>query len=103
MTWKKGQSGNPNGRPKDGKSWASVLDKIGDELIKAQGDGMSRKEAICRILFKKASKGDMAAINAIMDRIDGKPHTKQDVDVTTGGEKLNTIQRVVIDGGDATD
>jgi hypothetical protein len=28
--WKKGQSGNPTGRPKDGESWASIIKVVGD-------------------------------------------------------------------------
>ena len=28
--WKKGQSGNPAGRPKDGESWAAIIKSVGD-------------------------------------------------------------------------
>lgn len=28
--WKKGQSGNPAGRPKDGESWAAIVKAVGD-------------------------------------------------------------------------
>lgn len=28
--WKKGQSGNPKGRPKDGESWAGIIKSVGD-------------------------------------------------------------------------
>jgi hypothetical protein len=28
--WKKGQSGNPKGRPKDGESWSAIIKAVGD-------------------------------------------------------------------------
>jgi hypothetical protein len=28
--WKKGQSGNPKGRPKDGESWAAIIKAVGE-------------------------------------------------------------------------
>ena len=83
----KGRTNNPNGRPKDGTSWASVLDKMCDEPIKAGDMTMSKKEAICRKLLKLASEGERWAIEALMDRIDGKP--KQVVDQTTRNVSVN--------------
>jgi hypothetical protein len=73
MPFQKGQSGNPNGRPSQGKSWKDLLNKIGEEVIQVQKKGMSRKEAICRVLYKNAANGDQPAINALMDRMEGKP------------------------------
>lgn len=90
MPFKKGQSGNPVGRPADGKSWAAVLDKLCDEEVKAGSMTMTKKEAICRKLLKLASEGEKWAIEALMDRIDGKP--KQIVDQTTRNVAVNIGQ-----------
>jgi hypothetical protein len=79
MPFKKGQSGNPAGRPKEGTSWAAVLEKIGGEKLK--GSDLTKKEAVARKLWAEAAKGQPWAINALMDRLDGKP--KQVVDQTT--------------------
>lgn len=87
----KGQSGNPNGRPPTGKTWGDVLKRIGEEPIKA-GDpnSMEKKEAVARKLWAEAAKGEAWAINALMDRIDGKPRQSidQTVDHTSKGEKV---------------
>ncbi len=91
MPFKKGVSGNPAGRPKEGTSWAAVLDKIGGEKIK--GGELTKKEAVARKLWAEAAKGQPWAINALMDRLDGKP--KQVVDQTT------RQVAIVIDGEDA--
>ena len=96
MAFKKGQSGNPAGRPADGKSWAAVLDKLCDEEVKAGSMTMTKKEAICRKLLKLASEGERWAIEALMDRIDGKPKQVSEVDHTTGHESFNKIERVIV-------
>jgi len=88
--WKKGQSGNPKGRPRKGSSFAEILREIGEQEYK---DDMSRMEAMSYKLWSEASKGHQWAITALMDRIDGKP--KQIVDQTTRNVNVS------IDGEDA--
>ena len=83
----KGRTNNPNGRPKDGKSWSAVLDKMCDETITAGNMTITKKEAICRKLLQLASSGERWAIEALMDRIEGKP--KQVVDQTTRNVAVN--------------
>jgi hypothetical protein len=95
MGFKKGQSGNPNGRPKDGTSWAAVLDKLCNEEIKIGEITMTKREAICRKLLKLASEGERWAIEALMDRIDGKP--KQQIEQ----HNENTGTTIVIHRDDA--
>ncbi len=41
--------------------------------IKAAGSDNIKLREIARILLEKAAEGDMQAINAVMDRLDGKP------------------------------
>lgn len=77
--WKPGQSGNPNGRPKKGKTLSDILEKHGAKrIVKTTGpDGeikyISQKEALAKKLWELAITGDVAAIKYIYDRIDGKP------------------------------
>jgi hypothetical protein len=89
MAFQKGQSGNPNGRPADGTSWAAVLEKIGGETIVSGKETLTKKEAVARKLWGEAAKGEAWAINALMDRLDGKP--RQAIDHTTKGEMVNSI------------
>jgi hypothetical protein len=57
----KGTSGNKNGRPKKGTAMTDVLASMVD------------KEAIAAKLLELASKGDVAALKYVYDRIDGTP------------------------------
>jgi len=81
MTFVKGVSGNPNGRPKDGESWAGMLSKICNEIDGE--DALTRKEIICRKLIAEASRGEQWAVQALIDRIDGKSKISIDQNVTT--------------------
>jgi len=79
--FKKGQSGNPNGRPK--------LPDISEALAKIladEKDGRTALEQTLLALRAKAVRGDIRAAEALLDRAFGKP--KQSVDHTTGGDKL---------------
>lgn len=61
--WKKGQSGNPNGRPK-GRSMTAELER---QL--ASGDTM---EKIVKATLLLAAKGNGVALRTVWDRIDGR-------------------------------
>ena len=72
--FKKGKSGNPNGRPK--------LPDIREALVKVLSDeqeGMTALEAILKVLRKRAIKGDIRAIKELLDR--GYGQSKQSIEV----------------------
>lgn len=76
MGWQKGESGNPNGRPRRGKTLTDILKKHArkrDVEIEGEDKKMSRKEALARALWDMALRGYFPAIKYIYDRIDGKP------------------------------
>lgn len=58
--FKKGQSGNPSGRPKGSKNKASLLAK---ELIEAE------TESIIKKLIEIAKEGDLQAIKLVIERL----------------------------------
>jgi hypothetical protein len=68
MVWKKGESGNPQGRAIE-KPFADALRME----IKAAGDNSKKLREIASKLLEKASEGDMQAINCLADRLDGRP------------------------------
>lgn len=72
MPWEKGQSGNPEGARVKARRFAAVLDRalIQDEL-KAAEDQRLRK-GIEKVL-DKAAEGDLASLQMLADRLDGKP------------------------------
>jgi hypothetical protein len=74
--FKKGQSGNPKGRPKKIPELQQLLANVlGDEK-----DGKSAAEAILMALRAKATKGDVRAAEVLLNRAYGLP--KQSVEQT---------------------
>jgi hypothetical protein len=65
MTFKKGQSGNPGGKPKE-------LKEIQLEARKMSFDALKTLETICNSV-KSPAAARVAAANAILDRAYGKP------------------------------
>lgn len=75
---KKGDPGqNPAGRPKGSPNLSTVLKAMLEEKIDVRMDNgkIEKKkfmDVVIRKLIKKASDGDVRAIQEIFDRIDGK-------------------------------
>lgn len=79
--------GDPNinreGRPPKGQSFTDVLNKILRETVNVNGTEMEKKEAIMRVLVREASNGQQWAVNALMDRIEGKPRQQIEQTIQT--------------------
>jgi Family of unknown function (DUF5681) len=76
-SWKKGQSGNPGGRPK-----RLITDAYEAQLIQpVKGDNQKRTyaELIAAAQIRKALRGNTMAAKEVTDRIEGK--TRQAADV----------------------
>ena len=77
--WKKGESGNPKGRPKGSKNrstiakkWLQVLQETKNPLT-LESEELSQEDVITLALLKKAAKGDVNAYKALMDSGYGSP------------------------------
>ena len=68
--FKKGQSGNPKGRPKRAKCIPDILRKITAEKDKS---GVTKLNLILNNVVNEAIKGDTWSIQFIADRMEGKP------------------------------
>jgi hypothetical protein len=90
----KGQSGNPNGRPKK----LPELDKLMAEVLGEEKDGITAAKAILNMLRGKAAKGDIKAAQLLLDRAYGK--SKQNIDITTQGEKVTVPTIIFTKDGD---
>lgn len=85
--FKKGQSGNPNGKPKGAKSFSTLFDiairKIAQEEKISPNDA---EMALFERAYLEAKKGNFNYFKDIMDRRFGPPI--KSIDLTTGGESL---------------
>ena len=91
--WEKGESGNPNGRPKGAKNrstiaryWLDVNQKLKNPLTGSE-ETMSQEDLMTLALIKKAREGDVNAYKALMDSGYGAPvqqieQTNTDIDLS---------------------
>jgi len=86
-SYKKGQSGNPKGKPKGtlnrstiAKKWLEVLSQ--EELEDGQVKWLSNEEAMTLSLIKKARNGDVNAYKALMDSAYGTAKDTVDINST---------------------
>ncbi len=83
--WKKGESGNPNGRRN------AYTDLIKDfSFLKV--DDKERREIVVAKLFQLAERGDLNAIRFIVERLEGKA-----LEIQERTTKSEPIQVMVID------
>jgi hypothetical protein len=77
--FKKGQTGNPNGRPRK----LPELDKLLADVLGEEKDGITAGEAILKALRAKATKGDVRAAEVLLDRAYGKAKQTTETNITT--------------------
>ena len=70
--WKKGQSGNPNGRKN------AYTDLIKEFSFTKVGD-KERRDIIVNKLFQLAERGDLNSIKFIVERLEGKSRETREV------------------------
>jgi hypothetical protein len=86
--FKKGQSGNPNGRPKK----LPELDKLLADVLGEEKDGLTAAEAILKKLRQMATTGNLRAAEILLDRGYGK--ARQSVDHSHSADD-NTLRIIV--------
>jgi hypothetical protein len=108
--WQKGESGNPNGRPKkvvlslkkEGYKLAEINDTIQllcsmtlEELKKVWDNPKTTalEKTIIAALRKGIEKGQLVNVETLLNRVYGKP--KESVDITTAGEQINSPKVIV--------
>ena len=92
--WKKGESGNPAGRPPgipNAKTrYKRLLELTSKKTNPVTGleEEFTQLELMDMALFKKALSGNINAYKELLDRLEGK--AQQSVDITTDGESLKS-------------
>ncbi len=76
--WKKGESGNPKGRPKKLPDLNILLAEVLGEQTK---NGKTAAQQILAALRTRAKRGDVRAAEVLLERAYGK--VKQDMNLTT--------------------
>jgi len=82
------------GRPKKLPS----IDLLMAEVLGEEKDGITAAQAILNMLRGKAAKGDIKAAQLLLERAYGK--SKQNIDITTQGEKVTVPTIVFTKDGD---
>ena len=105
--FKKGESGNPAGRPKGArnrstiaKKWLEMEEKVKNPIT-GQDEKLEQQDIMTLALIKKARLGDVQAYKELMDSGYGKGIIQ--TDHTTLGDKIDTAAPIinlnVIDSG----
>ena len=91
--WKKGQSGNPSGKPKGARSFKTILNNYLDKTLKSKNPfegktaDIPAREIMMLKLIGEGLKGNLTAIRYVCDMIDGP--IKQVVDVNQSGDDID--------------
>lgn len=87
--WGQGQSGNPNGRPKGQRNYATIYREALKKIAESQNMTAEEiEELMVQSGLKKAIRGDYNFYRDTMDRLHGKPLQK--TDFTSQGEKVQS-------------
>jgi len=91
--WEKGQSGNPNGRPKRGETWADIINRVSEELHgkSAKTKKQAIIENVIRMALGKDKKAALAATKYLSERTDGKPAETVSIKGVVRDERLKDI------------
>ena len=97
-SYKKGQSGNPKGKPKGtlnrstiAKKWLEVLSQ--EELEDGEVKWLSNEESITLALIRKARNGDVNAYKALMDSAYGT--AKDTVDINSNEKRSIDFNQLI--------
>ena len=73
--FQKGRSGNPKGRPKGSKNFATLLAEALDEKVSLTEDGrrrrITKRELVIKQLVNKSASADLRAIKQLTDIVQG--------------------------------
>jgi ferritin-like metal-binding protein YciE len=94
--FKKGQSGNPKGRPK-----LPDLKEAIAKVLANEKDGITALEEILKALYSKAKKGDVRAAQELLDRGFGK--SSQYIDHASTDGSMSPRPNIIVHTNEAQD
>ena len=97
--WEKGTSGNPGGKKKGTLNLATTFEEalLRQVTVSLEGDKtvISVLEALVMRLLDGGLKGNIKAINSILDRIERLIRSERKQDTETNKEDIEILQRVL--------
>jgi hypothetical protein len=95
----KGQSGNPKGRPKGSRNFATVIQDELKKRVAVTEDGkrkkITKREAVAKQLVNKAAAGDHRAIPILLNET--RPHETDAASVATRSEAMSPEDQAVME------
>lgn len=111
MPFKKGQTGNPNGRPVKNRALTQILETAGNTKIEYGDKATTRKRVLSQLLWQVATTGKaqfpdgtalevapqdwFGVVKFLYTHIDGP--AKTELDVTSNGETIIPILKTGMD------
>ena len=89
-TFKKGESGNPNGRPKKGLAISDILETIG---ARSHSKDKTMKERVLEVVYDSALEGDLNCAKFIADRTEGTALQKMSVTTNEPVQVLKIVDQ----------
>jgi hypothetical protein len=83
-SWKPGQSGNPRGRPPNEQTIANALREVGNRIDPATGKRNVLR--LAEVAYELGLGGNVAAINFISERVEGKAISVLDMKINRSGD-----------------
>ena len=99
--FKKGQSGNPKGRPVGSKNRSSIVKKCLETVEKAKNpisgelEDLSQEDMITLAILKKARTGDVRAYKELMDSLYGTAKDTIDINASTTGIDFDELMEAM--------
>ncbi len=93
-SWKKGQSGNPKGRPKKADCLTSLLKEEIEKIDPDDKENRTHKEMIIVATMRLAKEGNSTALKEVWERMDGKVKDKLEVDNKRDSKEAVLLSKV---------
>ena len=100
IPFNKGESGNPNGRPKGSRNRSTIVKELLEfassqkNVLTGEQETLTQEQAITLAMLLKAGKGDVNAYKALMDSCYGAPKQTTDTNLNVSDFDIKDLFRI---------